>query len=154
MSKKKAHKVVRKTSPPIWIWVILGLVIIGIGATALLLGRPASSAGEDGEALPKEISVAQAAEKRTAGAFILDVREPSEWEEGHIPDATLIPLGQLESRLSEIPTDQEIVVVCRSGNRSATARDILLQAGFSQVTSMEGGINDWKGQGLPTIIGP
>lgn len=152
--QKKNRKTVRKDNPPILIWVILGLVVVGIGVAALLFGRPASTAGEDGDTLPREISVAQAAEKRTAGAFILDVREPSEWEQGHIPEATLIPLGQLESRLNELPKDQEIVVVCRSGNRSATGRDILLQAGFPQVTSMAGGMNDWTAQGLPTVDGP
>ena len=154
MQKKKTRKSAQKNTRPIWIWVILGLVVVGIGAAAMVFGRPASTVGDDGEKLPKEISVAQAAEKRTAGAYILDVREPSEWEQGHIPEATLIPLGQLESRLSELPKDQEIVVVCRSGNRSATGRDILLQAGFNQVTSMAGGMNEWTGQGLPTITGP
>lgn len=154
MQKKKARKAAPSAARPIWIWVILGLVVVGIGVAALVFGRPASTVGEGGGDLPKEISVAQAAEKRTAGAYILDVREPSEWEQGHIPEATLIPLGELESRLKEIPKDQEIVVVCRSGNRSATGRDILLQAGYNQVTSMAGGMNEWTGQGLPTVTGP
>lgn len=154
MQKKSARKASPSSTRSIWIWVILGLLVIGIGAAALVFGRPASSVGQDGGELPKEISVAQAAEKRTAGAYILDVREPSEWEQGHIPEAALIPLGELESRLSEIPKDQEIVVVCRSGNRSATGRDILLQAGFNQVTSMAGGMNEWTGQGLPTVNSP
>jgi len=110
--------------------------------------RPASA----GEMTP-EISVVQAAEKRSAGAFILDVREQDEWDAVHIPEATLIPLGQLESRLNEVPRDQEIVVVCRSGNRSATGRDILLEAGFENVTSMAGGMNDWQAQGFPTTSG-
>jgi rhodanese-related sulfurtransferase len=84
---------------------------------------------------------------------MLDVREPSEWVEYHMPGATLIPLGELESRLAEVPQDQPVVVVCRSGNRSATGRDILLNNGFSQVTSMAGGMNAWAAAGYPTETG-
>ena len=81
---------------------------------------------------------------------MLDVRGPDEWEDFHMPRATLIPLGELPGRLSEIPTDRDIVVVCRSGNRSQEGRDILLEAGFTNVSSMAGGMNKWRSQGLPT----
>jgi rhodanese-related sulfurtransferase len=108
---------------------------------------------ESGSALPDEITVAQAVAKRDAGAFILDVRQPEEWEEYHIPGSTLIPLEQLDERVSEVPKDQEVVVVCRSGNRSQTGRDILLDAGYSQVTSMAGGLSEWRSAGYPTISG-
>jgi rhodanese-related sulfurtransferase len=91
---------------------------------------------------------------RDAGAFILDVRQPEEWNEVHISGATLIPLGDLASRVDEVPTDQEVVVVCRSGNRSQQGRDILLSAGYEQVTSMAGGINQWSSAGLETVSGP
>ncbi|CAG1014174.1 MAG: rhodanese-like domain-containing protein [Anaerolinea sp.] len=100
-----------------------------------------------------EISVAEAATLRQAGAFILDVREPSEWTEFHIPGATLIPLGELSSRVSELPKDKDIVVVCRSGNRSQSGRDILTQAGFTRVTSMSGGMNQWRSAGYETVTG-
>jgi rhodanese-related sulfurtransferase len=71
----------------------------------------------------------------------------------HIPDATLIPLGELVSRVSEVPRDRQVVVVCRSGNRSAEGRDILLRAGFPSVTSMAGGMNDWAASGYATASG-
>ena len=103
--------------------------------------------------LPLEISVQEAASMRDQGAFILDVREPSEWEAIHIPDATLIPLGTLAQRVAEVPKDKDIVVVCRSGNRSQQGRDILLQAGFMRVTSMAGGVNQWRAAGFPTVSG-
>jgi rhodanese-related sulfurtransferase len=51
--------------------------------------------------------------------------------------------------VSEVPRDKEIVVVCRSGNRSQQGRDILLDAGFAQVTSMTGGLNEWRAKGYP-----
>src|SRR3972149_3360409 len=56
--------------------------------------------------------------------------------------------------LAEEPQDQQVVVVCRSGNRSATGRDILLDAGFTEVTSMGGGMNTWISQGFETVTGP
>jgi phage shock protein E len=104
--------------------------------------------------LPDTISAAEAAAKREAGAFILDVRSQDEWNEYHIPGSTLIPLDQLEARLNEVPKNKEVVVVCRSGNRSKPGRDALKAAGFTQVTSMAGGLNEWKAAGLPTVAGP
>ncbi len=152
MSRKKktqvSQKSIKKNPSPIGMWIGLGVVLLA-GLLAILLIRPESPV----EPLPMEISVVEAAEARNAGAFILDVREQDEWDALHIPDATLIPLGQLESRLNEVPRDKEIVVVCRSGNRSAAGRDILLQAGFENVTSMAGGMNEWKAQGFATASG-
>lgn len=104
-------------------------------------------------ALPAEVTPTQAAQMLSEGAFILDVRQPEEWAEGHIEGATLIPLDQLGNRLNEIPKDSNIVVVCRSGNRSAQGRDLLLLNGFTQVTSMAGGMNGWQSAGLPVITG-
>ena len=97
--------------------------------------------------------MAEAASLRDDGAFMLDVRQPAEWKDGHIPGATLIPLGEPAARANEVPRDQPIVVVCRSGNRSAQGRDILLQAGFPAVTSLDGGMIDWAQAGLPVETG-
>jgi rhodanese-related sulfurtransferase len=143
----------RKTSSskkvfPVWGWGLLAVgVIVIIGAVVLLSSKPSVAP------LPPEISVTQASQKRTQGAFILDVREPSEWNQFHIPGATLIPLGSLPNRLSEVPKDREVVVVCRTGHRSAQGRDILLNAGFPRVTSMAGGVTEWQAQGLPIATG-
>lgn len=100
------------------------------------------------------VSVTQAADLFAAGAFLLDVREPSEWEAGHVDGAVLIPLGQLAARASEVPTDKIVLVICRSGNRSADGRDILKDAGVTQVTSVSGGMNAWIQAGLPVVTGP
>ena len=97
--------------------------------------------------LPTTISVSDAYNLYQNGAFVLDVRTQEEWDEFHIPNTTLIPLDQLPSRLGEVPRDQRIVVVCRSGNRSQQGRDILLNAGFKQVTSMSGGVTEWRASG-------
>jgi len=103
--------------------------------------------------LASEITPELARSMAASGAFVLDVREPSEWEEFHVANTTLIPLGQLEKRLSEVPRDREVVVICRSGNRSTTGRDILAKAGFASVTSMSGGLLSWRAKGFPTLSG-
>ncbi len=67
----------------------------------------------------------------TAEGFLLDVREPVELVVEHVPGAVNIPLGQLRARLGELPRDQEILVICRSGQRAYMATRILLQNGFN-----------------------
>ena len=101
-----------------------------------------------------EVSVAEAVKLRDAGAFVLDVRQPEEWEQVHIPGATLIPLGELQVRSDELPKDAKVLVVCRSGNRSQQGRQILLAAGFTTVTSMAGGVTQWQLEGNPVVSGP
>ena len=149
-NKKKNKKSVKKSNNSTLLWVGLGIIVLVFAGVMLTRSNTASSAA----GLPSEISVSEASTMRDAGAFILDVRQPEEWVEGHIPNATLIPLGELASRVSELPQDQEIVVVCRSGNRSAQGRDILLAAGFENVTSMAGGMNQWSSAGYDTVTGP
>jgi len=146
-ARRKAQQ--QKKSNQYILWGVLALVVLGLGVV-WLMSRNTTTASS----MPPEISVEEAVAKQQAGAFILDVREPSEWNDAHISGATLIPLGELPSRVNELPKDQEIVVVCRSGNRSAQGRDILLDNGFSQVTSMAGGLNQWKAAGYPTVSGP
>jgi rhodanese-related sulfurtransferase len=130
---------------------VVGLIVLTLIGAVLVINL--SKTGSN-ISTPSEISVSEAYEMRSAGAFILDVREPQEWQAWHIPGATLIPLGELESRLRELPNDQEIVVVCRSGNRSATGRDILTKAGFGNTTSMAGGMNSWISLGYDVVNGP
>ncbi len=83
-------------------------------------------------------------------AIILDVREPSEWAQGHIPGAIHIPLQQVPARIDELPKDRIVVCQCASGGRSASAARFLEQAGF-QATNMVGGIMQWHRSGLPVV---
>ena len=80
---------------------------------------------------------------------ILDVREQSEYDAGHIPGVTLIPLNDVPNRLNEIPKDKPVIVTCRSGNRSGQATDFLRQQGYTNVHNMTGGINAWQQAGYP-----
>jgi len=86
------------------------------------------------------------------GAVLLDVREPAEWQAGHVAGALLVPLGQLEGRLAALPRDQRVVVICRSGNRSATATSLLVRSGFDAV-NLRGGMQAWSSAGLPLETG-
>ena len=79
---------------------------------------------------------------------ILDVREPGEWELGHIEGATLMPLGQLPRRWREIDPARKLVVVCLSGARSEYAATLLRQAGID-AANLEGGMLAWQAERLP-----
>jgi len=83
-------------------------------------------------------------------AWLLDVREYDEWAAGHAPRATHIPLGQLGARTAEIPQDQEIYVICRSGVRSARAANALAGAGWRAI-NVAGGMQDWAAAGRSMI---
>lgn len=84
------------------------------------------------------------------GALLLDVRNDDEWVVGHAPAATLVPLGQLSDRHTELPTDRRIVVVCRSGGRSGQATEALVAAGYDAV-NLAGGMQAWAAAGLPVV---
>jgi rhodanese-related sulfurtransferase len=83
-------------------------------------------------------------------AYLLDVREPDEWVAGHAPNAVHVPLGELVARLAEVPADEDIVVVCRSGARSAQATAYLNQAGRRAV-NLDGGMQAWAAAGRPMV---
>ena len=80
------------------------------------------------------------------GLVLLDVREPFEYDIARIDGARLVPLGELGARTSELPRDRKIVVMCKSGARSAKAVSLLQQEGFQRVFNLEGGINAWAEQ--------
>ena len=99
-----------------------------------------------------EIDVAELAGRHAAGAFVLDVRQPDEYEAGHVPGAVLIPLDQLPARQGELPTDQELLVICKGGGRSAAAVEALTAAGY-QATNIAGGTMAWIEAGNPVAEG-
>ncbi len=107
-----------------------------------------------GGAQVKAVSAREAQKKlsQKPKPYLLDVRQPEEFRSGHIPGAKLIPLGELSSRMNELPQNQEIVVICRSGNRSQSATRQLTSAGYN-ATNLSGGMLAWSGAGLPISKG-
>lgn len=76
--------------------------------------------------------------------FLLDVREPNEFQYGHITNSVLIPLNQIPNRLSELDTQQDIIVICHHGMRSQQAANYLAQSGFKNISNLTGGIDAWS----------
>lgn len=142
MSKKKNIKqkeatgssYLRKPAVQIGLLALAGIIIFFL----------MSASGSKGVA--RSVSVEQAHQMVQDGDFLLDVRTQQEWDEYHATNATLIPLDQLPGRLSEVPKDKPVVVICRSGNRSQNGRDILLSAGY-EATSVDGGMKAWYANG-------
>jgi len=91
---------------------------------------------------------------RDGGATIVDVRNVHEWEAGHLEGAHHIPLGELPSRIAEIPRDRPIVLHCQGGTRSAIAASLLQAEGVEDVLNLAGGFAAWKEAGLPVEDAP
>ncbi|SDB82559.1 Rhodanese-related sulfurtransferase [Raineyella antarctica] len=87
------------------------------------------------------------------GATLIDVREPHEYEQGHVPGAVLIPLGELTRRTDELPRRGPVYVICASGKRSLSGASILQAAGFDAV-SVDGGTSGWIAEGREYVTGP
>lgn len=98
------------------------------------------------------VTPAEAATMVDDGALLLDVRERSEFNAGHAPQARNIPLRQLAGRLDGLPGDRTIVAVCRSGARSTQATRLLVRQGY-EVVNLSGGMNAWRRAGLPVVAG-
>lgn len=79
---------------------------------------------------------------------VVDVREPWEYRQGHVPGAVLIPLGQLSSRLNELDPERPVAVICASGSRSQSAAALLGQKGFKAIYNVLGGTGAWMHSGL------
>jgi phage shock protein E len=128
-----------------WLWVSLGVLLVVVIGVLLLSPKTQQSV---------EITPAQAYAKYQQGAFFLDVRTQDEWNQGHIPGSTLIPLEQLQNQLSELPKGKDIVVVCLTGHRSLTGVTILQQAGFKHLSCLSGGLQAWMNANYPIQTGP
>lgn len=101
---------------------------------------------------PDRVSAAEAGNRIAAGQCALaDVRGFDEFASAHVPEATCIPLPDLERRAGQIPTDRPVYVICASGGRSSMAVERLRALGFDNVIDVEGGLGAWERAGLPTV---
>jgi rhodanese-related sulfurtransferase len=100
------------------------------------------------------LSASELQEKLTSAKkpYLLDVRQPEEYREGHIAGVKLIPLGELERHIGELPKDRDIACICASGQRSATAARKLIAAGYA-ASSLTGGMMAWQRANLPVKRG-
>lgn len=133
-------------------YAVLLLILISTLLAGCATPAPAApqstAASANSLTLPAEVTPKMVEELRATGEIvIIDVREPEEFALGRIPGATLIPLGELAERTDEVPTDKPVVMVCRSGNRSAQAVQILQKAGFTNIHNMTGGMIAWTAEG-------
>ena len=139
-------------------WLLLS-VLLGLGIAGCRMQQTGQGAGAavvvqaggtaTAVALGPEVDPGTVAELSAEDAIaVIDVREAWEYQEGHIAGATLIPLGSLADRTDEIPTDKPVVLVCRSGNRSARAYRYLADEGFDNIHNMTGGMLGWEAAGL------
>ncbi len=126
--------------------LVLALAACGGQADTVDASAPTINLDE----LPQQVNVQTVFDiQDREDVYVLDVREQYEYDEKHIPNVTLLPMSEIENRLDEIPTDKEVIVTCRSGNRSGQVTQFLRQNGFDNVHNMEGGIVAWEQAGFP-----
>jgi rhodanese-related sulfurtransferase len=101
----------------------------------------------------EEVTVAEAQVllDENAALVVVDVRTPDEYASGHIEGAILIPVNELADRLDDLSPEDELLIYCRTGNRSTTAMNILAANGFTQLFHMHEGITAWTAAGYPTV---
>lgn len=127
------------------IWLVLAAVVSGLMFLWPTVAKRFSRTREVGATEAVQLINRQ-------DAAILDVREPSEFKGGHIPNARNVPVGQIADRMKDLEKlkSKPILVTCATGNRSAAACATLHKAGFEQVYALAGGMGAWQQAGMPT----
>lgn len=101
---------------------------------------------------PQEIDVDELAARLDGGAIVIDVREADEYESGHVPGARFLPLSELQNRSGEVPADEPVLIICKSGGRSMRACQFLAPLGHD-VTNVAGGTMAWVDSGREVVTG-
>ena len=128
--------------------LVLVLVLAACGGQSAQVDAPAPDINLD--ELPQEVDVQTVFDiQGLEDVYVLDVREQYEYDEKHIPGVTLLPMSEIQNRLDEVPKDKEVIVTCRTGNRSGQVTQFLSQNGFDNVHNMQGGIVAWEEAGFP-----
>jgi rhodanese-related sulfurtransferase len=140
------------------------LLLIALGALAgpvALAADPAPSTPSSGKATAAAPAAAvqpmsqdallQHLAQHPDHLFLLDVRTPEEYAEGHIAGAVNVPYDQLATRLAEVPKDKDVVLYCRSGRRAGIAADVLAANGYTRLSHLEGDMIAWSEKGRPVV---
>ncbi len=128
--------------------IIVVFAVIGLAVVAFYFMQMGSGNSGYGNV---DVGEARDLIAEKAGLVILDVRTVSEYESGHLDGVINIPVDELSGRLSELNPDDELLVYCRTGNRSTTAVGILRENGYDRIYHMDGGIVAWNSAGFPTV---
>jgi rhodanese-related sulfurtransferase len=117
---------------------------------------PAANAPAPQFALPdmSQAALLEHQAKHADHLFVLDVRSPEEFREGHVPGAVNVPYDQIAARIAEVPKDKDVVLYCRSGRRAGIAADVLAANGYTRLSHLEGDMPAWIAQGRPVVEGP
>jgi rhodanese-related sulfurtransferase len=134
---------------PVFLLLAIGLVACG-GQTDTVEVAESAVSDVNLADLPQDVDVQTVYDiKNHQDVYMLDLREQYEYDEKHIPDINLLPMSELQNRLDELPTDKEVIITCRSGNRSNQVAQFLRQNGYDNVHNMNGGIIAWQEAGFP-----
>ncbi len=128
------------------LFVIIVSLTLGLTACSSGSATPAKEVDVANLAADIDVATVKAVQGRD-DVFLLDVREQSEYDAGHIPGVKLIPMDAVASRLNEIPKDKAVIVTCHSGNRSSQVAKFLRDQGYTNIHNMLGGINAWQQAG-------
>lgn len=129
--------------------LVVGIIIAGAALAVYLTQMPASPTASDyGEVTVDE---AKALLEANPSIVIVDVRTLEEYAGGHLEGALLLPVSELESRLDELSTEDELLIYCRTGNRSQSAMTILETQGYTKLYHLTDGITAWIQAGYPTV---
>lgn len=102
--------------------------------------------------MARRIDIEGFAARHADGATVIDVREPMEYVSGHVPRAALVPMSRITSQLDRLPRNEDVYVICQSGNRSLSMADLLERFGITAI-SVDGGTSAWSAGGRPVVTG-
>ena len=135
---------------------LAALLMVGAMSVAFMTiataGEPAATAPASAAAAVAPMSQEALLEHQSRHPdhlFVLDVRTPQEYAEGHVPGAVNVPHDQLASRLAEVPKDKDVVLYCKSGRRAGIAADVLAANGYMRLSHLEGDMPAWIEKGRP-----
>jgi hydroxyacylglutathione hydrolase len=133
--------------------LILIMTLGMFASTAVACGLSEKVDGYENTNIQHTLKHWQAGDKSPVPFMLLDVRTVEEYAEGHIKGALLIPVQELQQRISEVPKDKQVYVYCRSGVRSVRASNMLVKAGYTRIENVQGGFMAWKDAGYPVEVG-
>jgi rhodanese-related sulfurtransferase len=124
---------------------LLAILVLALLGCATAANVNAKTSDQPASPSVQQISMDEAMKVwRNKEIVFIDVRTPEEYKQGHVPGAILIPLSELESRRNEVARDKKVLLICRSGARSAQANLILQKYGFTNTFSVNGGMLEWR----------